>query len=331
MRFIAMATLVSFIVTLILGFLLIPILRRLKFGQSIREDGPKSHLRKAGTPTMGGLIFLIPLVIVSLFLSKRPFGLVWAAVWVTGGFAAIGFMDDYIKVVMKRSLGLRAYQKIIGQVAIAVILSYFAYTNEYIGSSVIIPFTGLSWDLGIFYIPIATFIIVGTVNSVNLTDGLDGLATGVSLIVAATLSIMIAHMAAAMHHSGLVDLGTQYDNMLIFSAVLTGACLGFLRFNAHPAKVFMGDTGSLGLGGAIAAVSILLRLPLILPLIGGVYMAESLSVILQVSSFKLRGKRIFKMSPLHHHFELTGMPETKVVVMFMIVTAVLCLIGLMSV
>lgn len=331
MRFTAFTVMIAFLATLAMGMIFIPFLKKLKFGQNVRLDGPKSHLVKTGTPTMGGIIFLVPLIIVALFFSKGNMDFVLVAILATIGFGLIGFIDDYIKVVMKRSLGLRAYQKIIGQIGIAVAIAYYAYSHEYIGSSMIIPFTGTELDLGIFYIPVAVFIIVGTVNSVNLTDGLDGLAAGVTLIVSATLCIIVSFAAVLATEKGLGYLAGNYENLIVFSAALTGVCLGFLRYNSHPAQVFMGDTGSLGLGGAISVLSILLRLPLWLPLIGGVYMAETMSVILQVASFKLRGKRIFKMSPLHHHFELSGMAETRVVAMFMIATIVLCLFSLMSI
>lgn len=331
MRFTAFTVMIAFLATLAMGMIFIPFLKKLKFGQNVRLDGPKSHLVKTGTPTMGGIIFLVPLIIVALFFSKGNMDFVLVAILATIGFGLIGFIDDYIKVVMKRSLGLRAYQKIIGQIGIAVAIAYYAYSHEYIGSSMIIPFTGTELDLGIFYIPVAVFIIVGTVNSVNLTDGLDGLAAGVTLIVSATLCIIVSFAAVLATAKGLGYLAGNYENLIVFSAALTGVCLGFLRYNSHPAQVFMGDTGSLGLGGAISVLSILLRLPLWLPLIGGVYMAETISVILQVASFKLRGKRIFKMSPLHHHFELSGMAETRVVAMFMIATIVLCLFSLMSI
>jgi len=320
---------ISFVLTLAFGVAIIPMLRKLKLGQNIRDEGPKSHYSKSGTPTMGGVMFIISIVLVSLSLSIRSYDFVFAAVLSTLGFGAIGFIDDFIKVYMKRSLGLKAYQKILGQIIISVLFAFFAYNN--IGSSVYIPFTNGEWDLGYFYIPIMVFVMLGTVNSVNLTDGLDGLASGVTLIVSMTMSIIAAFAAHAMEQDGLVYIADNYKNLAIFSAAMTGACLGFLRFNVHPAKVFMGDTGSMALGGGVVAVMILLKLPLLLPIIGGVYMVESLSVILQVISFKSRGKRIFRMSPLHHHFELGGMPETRVVAMFMIATALLCLIGLLAV
>ena len=331
MRQFALTIIIAFLTTLLMGNLLIPWLRRLKFGQVVRDDGPKTHLSKTGTPTMGGILFLVPLIVLSLLLSGENREFLIAAVLSTAGFGLIGFIDDYIKVVKKRSLGLRAYQKIIGQLVAAVALAYYAYTNPDIGSSVIVPFIGLEWDLGIFYIPIAVFIIVGVVNSVNLTDGLDGLCSGVTLIVSATLSLILAAASIFVEQQELIELAAKYKELLTFSDALTGAMLGFLRYNIHPAQVFMGDTGSLGLGGAVSAVSILLRIPLWLPIIGGIYMAEAISVILQVGSFKLRGKRVFKMAPLHHHFELLGMPETRVVSMFMIATAILCTLALISI
>jgi len=314
---------------LVIGVVIIPMLRRLKFGQQVQDDGPKTHLKKAGTPTMGGIIILIPISIVSVILSKGPLDFTLAAVLVTLGFGIIGFMDDFIKIMKRRSLGLRAYQKLIAQIAIGVVFSFYAYRN--IGSSIIVPFTQLEWDLGLLYIPAMTFIIIGTVNSVNFTDGLDGLASGVTLIVAAALSIIAGSMASIMREEGMEYIAANYGNLMVFAGALAGACLGFIRFNAYPAQVFMGDTGSMGLGGAVAALSVLLRIPLLLPIIGGIYMAETLSVIIQVISFRLTGKRVFRMSPLHHHFELSGMGETKVVTMFMIATTLLCLIGLLAV
>lgn len=323
------SVIISFVLTLVLGVITIPMLKRLKLGQNIRDDGPKSHMKKAGTPTMGGIFFTIPIAVVALLLSRENLDYVVAAVLVMLGFGLIGFIDDFIKVYMKRSLGLKAYQKILGQIGIAVIFSYYVYNN--IGSSVYIPFFGDEWDLGVWYIPIMSFIIIGTVNSVNLNDGLDGLAAGDTLIVSVTMSIIASYASVKANDEGLAYLAVNYRNLMIFSGAMAGACLGFLRFNAYPARVFMGDTGAMALGGAVVSIMVLMKLPLLLPVIGGIYMVESLSVILQVISFKTRGKRIFRMSPIHHHFELGGMPETRVVAMFMIATSILCLLALLAV
>ena len=330
MKNFVLVVILAFLATLLMGMILIPWLKKLKFRQTEREDGPKSHLSKTGTPVMGGFLFLIPLIAISLILTRGNRDFVFFAVLSTIGFGLIGFLDDYIGVAKRRSLGLRAYQKIIGQLVLSVVMAYYAYTNEYIGSSVILPFVDKEWDLGIFYIPVTVFIIIGTVNSVNLTDGLDGLCSGVTLIVSATLNIILISVCQMAQSQNVAYLAENYGELLVFSAALTGGCLGFLRYNTHSAQIFMGDTGSLALGGAVAALSVLLRIPLWLPVIGGIYMVEALSDIIQVVSFKLRGKRVFKMAPLHHHFELSGMPETRVVAMFMIATVILCLIALMS-
>ncbi len=317
---------IGFFVTLILGPLIIPFLKRLKVGQTVREEGPKSHLQKTGTPTIGGII-----IIASILVTSFTAGLInrdlLVALGATVAFGIIGFIDDFIKVVLKRSLGLRAYQKLSLQIIVAIFLAIYQSSISVMGTKVIVPFIRGSFtigsitipqylDLGALYIPFVVFVVVATVNSVNLTDGLDGLASGVTLIIAAFFSILA------------MDWG--YTTLAIFSAAVTGTCLGFLRFNSHPAQVFMGDTGSLALGGAISAVAILMNVALIIPIVGGIYFAESLSVILQVISFKLTGKRIFKMSPLHHHYELSGWAETKVVIVFWIVTVILCLVGVLA-
>ncbi len=307
---------VAFLITLILGPILIPLLKRLKVGQSIREEGPKSHYKKSGTPTMGGIIMIIALlltVLTSGLLNKEVTILIFA----TLGFGLIGFIDDFIKVVLKRSLGLKAYQKLIGQVVLAVILAIYQSRVSVIGTELIVPFFNANIDLGILYIPFVAFVTVATVNSANLTDGLDGLASGVTLIILSFFS--------------LVALKMNMPNIAMFSAALAGACLGFLRFNSYPAKVFMGDTGSMALGGAVAGIAVLLNLSLIIPIVCGIYFAEAISVIIQVASFKLRGKRVFLMSPLHHHFEYKGWKETKIVVVFWSVTLILCLIGIYSI
>lgn len=307
---------IAFLISLFLGPIIIPILKKLKAGQSIREEGPKSHFSKSGTPTMGGIVIIVALILTVLssgLINTDTIVLIVATV----GFGLIGFIDDYIKIIKKRNLGLKAYQKLLAQVILAIVLAMYQSNTSEVGTKVIIPFLKSQYlDLGIAYIPFIVFVVVGTVNSVNLTDGLDGLASGVSVIVLSFFS--------------LIALNTGSDSISIFSAALTGACLGFLIHNAYPAKIIMGDTGSLALGGAIVSISILLNLPLFLPIVGGIFFIETLSVIIQVVSFKLTKKRVFLMSPLHHHFELKGWEETKVVGVFWIITAVLCLIGVIA-
>ncbi|WP_425446984.1 phospho-N-acetylmuramoyl-pentapeptide-transferase [Dethiothermospora halolimnae] len=306
---------ISFIITLVLGPIVIPLLRRLKVGQSIREEGPKSHFKKHGTPTMGGIMFLLALIITALTSGMVNKDMI-VLLTVTIGFGIVGFIDDFIKVVLKRNLGLKAYQKLIFQIVIAVALAIYQSKHSVNGTSVIVPFTNKSIDLGALYIPFIAFVVVGTVNSVNLTDGLDGLSSGVTLIV--------------LSFFGLIALSFGRSSEAIFSAALAGGCLGFLRYNSHPARVFMGDTGSLALGGGVATVAILLNLPLFIPIVGGIYFAEALSVIIQVASYKLRGKRVFLMSPLHHHYEQKGWKETKIVIVFWTITVILCLIGILG-
>jgi phospho-N-acetylmuramoyl-pentapeptide-transferase len=264
---------------------------------------------------MGGLIMIVAICITTLTSGTVNRDL-YVILFATISFGLIGFIDDFIKVVLKRNLGLKAYQKLIGQIIVAVLIALYQSSISQYGTKILIPFMNEYLDLGILYIPFIVTVMVATANSVNLTDGLDGLAAGVTLIVSSFFS--------------LVAMNWGYPSIAVFCGALTGACLGFLRFNAYPAKVFMGDTGSMALGGAVAAIAILMNLTLLIPIVGGIYFAEALSVILQVTSFKLTGKRIFKMSPLHHHFELTGWKETKVVVVFWSVTLLLCIVGLFS-
>ncbi|BCJ86076.1 phospho-N-acetylmuramoyl-pentapeptide-transferase [Effusibacillus dendaii] len=292
---------ISFLIAVVIGPLLIPLLRRLKFGQSIRSEGPQSHQKKSGTPTMGGLIFLIALTITALQFSKGSSEL-WLMLLATLGFGLVGFVDDYIKVVMKRNLGLRARQKLIGQFLLSVIFYLVLYMHGF-DFSISIPFTDLKWNLGIFYALFLFLVMVGASNAVNLTDGLDGLAAGTSTIAYATYALIA------------ILWTSQYDTA-IFSSAMVGGLLGFLVFNAHPAKVFMGDTGSLALGGGLAAAAILTKTEFLLVVIGFVFVAETLSVLIQVFSFQTFGKRVFKMSPLHHHFELSGWSEWRVVLTF---------------
>lgn len=296
---IALVFLISASLSTLLGPRIIPLLRNLNIGQTVREDGPRSHLAKTGTPTMGGVIFLASLTVSILLLGKlTPDVLLVLASTLT--FGAVGFMDDFIKVVKKRNLGLRAYQKILGQLlASALIIGYGLYVKEGL-QGFYIPLLGKSTlQLGILTIPFFLTVILGTVNAVNLTDGLDGLATGISIIVFSTFGIMLSFL-------GKWDLS-------ILSSAFVGALLGFLLFNYKPAKVFMGDTGSLALGGALASLAVISELTLFIPLVAGVFFVETLSVMLQVGCFKLTKRRLFRMAPLHHHYEQKGWSELKVV------------------
>ncbi len=314
--------LVSSLIVILLGPLVIPFLKRLKIGQSIREEGPKSHIAtKSGTPTMGGLLIILGTIIATITsgnFSKE----VIVSILSMLSFGLVGFLDDYIKVVLKRNLGLKAYQKIIGQLIFAVLLAVYGAKHSVDGTKLIIPFTNIHLELGIFYIPFAVFAIVGIVNGVNLTDGLDGLNSGVTLIVMSAFALIANSFSM---------FDSSYNGIVIVSAATAGACLGFLRYNAHPAKIFMGDTGSLALGGMLAAVAINTSLIFVLPIIGGIYIVEILSVIIQVSYYKKTKKRVFKMAPIHHHFEMCGWKETKVVAVFWLATVILAFIGIYSV
>lgn len=321
MQYLWICAALAFLLAAVLGRVLIPILRRLKFGQEIREEGPKWHEKKSGTPTMGGFIFLIAMVIAlpaamaagnalgEMVPGVRP---VLMLVVVTLAFAAIGFLDDYIKVILKRNLGLTASQKFGLQFLVALAYVSWAVFGKNIDTVVRIPFTEASWNLGWFFIPFAVIVILATVNSVNLTDGLDGLATSVTLAVA-VFFLLVSTVGRLFNPA-----------VALFSSAMIGGLFGFLLYNKYPAKVFMGDTGSLALGGAVCGMAILLEEPLALLIVGFVYVMESLSVIMQVTSYQLTGKRIFKMSPIHHHFEICGMSERKIVAMFTAVTVVLC-------
>ncbi|CAH0217997.1 Phospho-N-acetylmuramoyl-pentapeptide-transferase [Peribacillus sp. Bi96] len=309
--------LVAFLVTVLLSPVFIPFLRRLKFGQSIREEGPQSHLKKTGTPTMGGLVILLSVTIATLVMTFKfsvPSTETYLLLFVTLGFGLLGFLDDFIKVVMKRNLGLTSKQKLIGQIVISVIFYFVFKQTDRFNPELTIPGTDFSVDFGWFYLFIVIFWLVGFSNAVNLTDGLDGLVSGTSAIAFGAFAILAWSQS-------------QYD-VAIFSVAVVGAVLGFLVFNAHPAKVFMGDTGSLALGGAIATIALLTKLEILLVIIGGVFVIETLSVILQVGSFKTTGKRIFKMSPLHHHYELSGWSEWRVVVTFWTVGLLCAVLGI---
>lgn len=311
LRVILLSIVAAFLFSLILGPIFIPLLRRFKFGQSIREEGPKSHQKKAGTPTMGGIMIVIALTISALIFANRNMDL-FLLLFVTLGFGLIGFLDDFIKIYYKRNLGLTSAQKLLGQLIVASIF-YLLLAKTGISTEVSIPIADVNFDMGWLYFPFVLFILVGSSNGVNLTDGLDGLLSGVSAIAFG------AYICIALSLS-------KYD-IAIFSAAVVGALLGFLVYNAHPAKVFMGDTGSLALGGAIAAIAIMTKTEILLIIIGGVYVIETLSVMIQVVSFKTRGKRVFRMSPIHHHFELLGWSEWKVVTRFWLVGLIFAIIG----
>ena len=307
---------IGFLIVVILGPIFIPMLAKFKFGQTVRDDGPQTHLQKNGTPTMGGVILIIAILITGLTRAKIDKDLLVGLICITG-FGFVGFLDDFIKIKMKRSLGLKAYQKIILQFALALFVSYYQYSASPSATQIMIPFTDYIINLGPLYVPIMMFVIIGTVNAVNLTDGLDGLASGITLIV----SIFFMLLAISVGNS----------DVAILAAATGGACLGFLGFNSYPAKVFMGDTGSMALGGAVVSFAVLTNSVLLIPIVGGIYFAEAISVIIQVTSFRLTGKRVFKMAPIHHHFEQCGWPETRVVFVFWIATVVLAWIGIIAV
>ena len=307
---------ISFLIVIILGPIFIPMLTKFKFGQTVRDDGPQTHLQKNGTPTMGGVLIIIAILITGLTRSNVSSDMVIGLLCVVG-FGFVGFVDDFIIIKMKRSLGLKPWQKIVMQFALALYVSYYQYSSSPSATQLIIPFTDAVINLGPFYIPVMTFMIVGIVNAVNLTDGLDGLASGVTVIVAGFFMIFATSISNT--------------DVAVLAAATVGACIGFLGFNAYPAKIFMGDTGSMALGGAVTAFAILTNSMMVFVLVGGIYFAEALSVMLQVGYYKLTKKRIFKMAPIHHHFEQCGWPETKVVFTFWIVTMVLAWIGIIAV
>ncbi|HIW82924.1 MAG TPA: phospho-N-acetylmuramoyl-pentapeptide-transferase [Candidatus Dorea gallistercoris] len=308
--------LIAFALSVIMGPVIIPILRKLKMGQTEREDGVKSHLKKAGTPTMGGVIILLSVVITSL-IYIRDYPKIIPILFVTLGFGLIGFLDDYLKVVMKRSDGLYPKQKMALQIVVTAIFAFYMIRFTDVSLAMLIPFTGGKYlDIGWLAIPLLFFAVIGTVNGVNFTDGLDGLASSVTVLVATFFTV--------------VAIGTGSGIEPVTCAVV-GALLGFLLFNVYPASVFMGDTGSLALGGFVASTAYMLQMPIFILIVGLIYLVEVLSVMIQVTYFKKTGgKRIFKMAPIHHHFELCGWSETRVVAVFSIITALLCLVALMA-
>ena len=323
MRFETIILLISFIISIILGIIIIPILKKLKVGQIERDDGPQSHLKKQGTPTMGGIIMIIAMIImvtgayVYLTCNQQSelANKLLPILLLTIGFGLIGFIDDFKKLVLKNTKGLKPSYKMLGLLIISVAyVIYLIYVLK-IGTQTYIPIWKQYIDLPIYlYIPFAILVILGTTNAVNLTDGIDGLASSVSAIILTCLTV--------------IGIMFGQPEISVFGSIVIGAVLGFLMFNLHPAKVFMGDTGSLLLGGVISAIALYLKMPLLLLLIAIIPVIETISVIIQVVYFKKTGKRVFKMTPIHHHFELSGWTENKVVVIFSVITLIVCVIGL---
>lgn len=318
----------AFAMAIVLGPIVIPWLKKMKFGKEIYDLGPQTHKKKQGTPQMGGIIFAVPALIAALAFSygDSRWDFLLIALVCALGFGLIGFIDDWIKIRLKRAEGLTPKQKLLPQIALAIGLSVWAYCHPRIGSSLTVPFFNVEWNLGWAFIPVMVFILVGTVNSANLLDGLDGLLGGCGLFDFVAMALICVAMAAADP--------AEADNLLnvaIFAGAMVGALLGFLRYNSYPARVFMGDVGSFFIGGALAGMALVTRLSLLLPVIALAMVVSSLSDIIQIGYFKLtHGKRVFRMAPLHHHFELGGMPETQIVAMYYIVTAVMCLLALLN-
>ena len=314
---VAVPVIVSFVISAAAGPVIIPLLRKLKVGQTVRDDGPQSHLKKNGTPTMGGLIFLLGVVVTSLFYMK-DYPKIIPILFVTAGFRIVGFLDDYIKVVLHRSEGLTPGQKMAGQILVTGIFAWYMVSYTDLGLQMLIPFSGGKYlDVGVLSVPLLFFAVIGTVNGTNFTDGLDGLASSVTVMVAVFFTV--------------VAIGTDSGIAPVTGAV-TGGLLGFLLFNVYPASVFMGDTGSLALGGFVASAAYMLHLPLFILIVGLIYLVEVLSVMIQVTYFKAtHGKRFFKMAPIHHHFEKCGWSETRIVAVFSIITALCCLVALAAI
>jgi phospho-N-acetylmuramoyl-pentapeptide-transferase len=328
------AVITALIVSFALGKTVIVWLRRLKVGQHVRDDGPRTHLNKKGTPTMGGILIIAALVTSTLLWSDLRNVYVWVVLFASLAFGAIGFWDDYLKVVKKRSTGLRAWQKFGLQIAMSLAIGAFLSWNPNDPNSTLlsVPFMkSFLLDLGWFYIPFVVVVIVGSSNAVNLTDGLDGLATGLVGIAATANAVLVyisGHRVISEYLKILYIPGS--GELAVFCGALLGASLGFLWYNAHPAEVFMGDVGSLSLGGALGTLAVVTKHELILVVVGGIFVVETFSVILQVASYKMTGKRVFKMAPIHHHFEQIGWPESKVIVRFWIIGIILALVSLGS-
>ncbi|HEY0156463.1 MAG TPA: phospho-N-acetylmuramoyl-pentapeptide-transferase [Thermoanaerobaculia bacterium] len=329
----AFAALTALLISFILGPWLIERMRRIKLGQFIREEGPKSHQAKAGTPTMGGLLINVAIIIPTILWADIFNPYIWIVLFVTASYAAIGFVDDYRKLAKKRNLGLTSKEKFAAQFGVALLvalaIAYLPMLKNNYSTAITFPFVKSVLNLGFLYIPFVMIVLVGASNAVNLTDGLDGLAIGSTLVAAVTYTVLTyaaghARIAEYLRIAWVPNTG----ELAVFCGAMVGASLGFLWFNAHPAEIFMGDVGSLALGGAIGCLALMIKQEILLVFVGGLFVLEALSVILQVASFKLTGRRIFKMSPLHHHFELSGWKETKVVVRFWIVAVMFAMMAL---
>ncbi len=329
-----LGVLTALLISLFVGPGMIRYLSRYNIGQNVRDDGPQSHFSKAGTPTMGGALILVAIIVSTLLWSDLSSRFVWIVVTVTGGFGIIGWVDDYRKIVFGNSKGLSARAKYLWQSIIGLTAAYVLFTTAQvpIETQLILPFfKNVVLDLGWFYIVLAYLVIVGSSNSVNLTDGLDGLAILPTVLVGGALGVF-AYVTGNTNFAGY--LGIPYvpgvGEMVVFCGALVGAGLGFLWFNTYPAQVFMGDVGALALGAALGIVAVVVRQELVLFIMGGIFVVETISVVLQVASYKLTGRRIFRMAPLHHHYELKGWPEPRIIVRFWIITVILVLIGLSS-
>ena len=321
-----LAVLLGFLFTAIPGPAVIRFLKRMDFRQSERQEGPPSHQKKAGTPTVGGVFLLLGWLLASLIGVREGFSLVLPVLLVTVLCGLMGFLDDFIKISTGTSMGLLPYQKVLLQFVVSLLAAAWLYRSDAVGSAITLPFSGKSWDLDFFYIPFALFVLMGTMNGVNLTDGVDGLATGTSLVVQLCFVILFALMPLT---GGWTGQSANYGGMSVYAAAGAGALMGFLLFNAYPARIFMGDPGSLALGGAIAMEALVSKSPLLLPLMAIPFVLSVLSVMIQVGSYKFRkGKRVFKMAPLHHHFELLGVSEPKITALYMLLTGVCCALSI---
>ena len=318
----------AFAMAMVLGPIVIPWLKKMKFGKEIYELGPQSHKKKQGTPQMGGIIFAVPALIAALAFSygDARFDFLLVALVSALGFGLIGFIDDWLKIRRHAAEGLTPKQKLAPQIVLSIGLAVWAYLNPKIGPSLTVPFVNVEWNLGWFYIPVMVFVLVGTVNSANLLDGLDGLLGGCALFDFVTMALICVALAAADPENAGSLL-----NVAIFGGAMVGGLIGFLRYNSHPARVFMGDVGSFFIGGALVGMTTVTRLSLLLPIIALAMVLSSLSDLIQFAYFRAtHGKRFFRMAPLHHHFEKGGMPETSIVAMYYIATAVLCLLSLLG-